>query len=65
MTKRDEVWSKQAKPGILVEFHNDLGHMTSDCILLRGKVDHLLMERYLTKLFSKKAKLSYIKNQNK
>lgn len=47
------------------EFHSDQSHKTLGCTFLRGKVDLLLKEAYLTELFSDKAKLSYMKNWNK
>ncbi|XP_016462408.1 uncharacterized protein LOC107785581 [Nicotiana tabacum] len=45
------------------KFYNDHGHKTTDCRLLRGEVDHLLKQRYLTELFSEKGKQEYMKNR--
>ncbi|XP_070023340.1 uncharacterized protein [Nicotiana sylvestris] len=45
------------------EFHNDHGHKTANCRLLKGEVDHLLKHGYLTKLFSDKGKQAYMKNK--
>ncbi|XP_070055206.1 uncharacterized protein [Nicotiana tomentosiformis] len=50
-------------PDFWCEFHNDHGHKTTDCRLLKGEVEHLLKQGYLTDLFSEKGKQYYMKNR--